>query len=109
MSWQWEKLSDCLERRYVSGERVTVAQFRIREGCVVPRHSHPQEQISVVLQGLLEFEVEGRRFIAAAGDVVVIPPGVEHEAKALTDVVVVDAFSPPRSDWASGQDSYLRR
>ncbi|MCU7787694.1 cupin domain-containing protein [Pyrobaculum sp. 3827-6] len=109
MSWRWERLSDCVERRYVSGERITVAQFRIREGCVVQRHSHPNEQITVVLQGVLEFDVGGRRFTASAGDVVVIPPGAEHEVRAVTDAVVIDTFSPPRGDWAGGGDAYLRR
>lgn len=110
MNWSWEGLSDCVERRYISGERLTVAQFRIKEGCVVQRHSHPHEQITVVLQGVLEFDVGGRRFTASAGDAVVIPPGVEHEVRAVTDVVVLDSFSPPRGDWASGGrgDSYLR-
>lgn len=77
---------------------MTVAQFRLKAGCVVQRHSHPQEQIAVVLEGVLEFEVGGKRFTAAAGDVVYIPPGVEHSATAVTDAVV-DAFSPPRDDW----------
>jgi len=99
MSWRWEKVGDCMERRHISGERLTVAQFRLGVGCVVRRHSHPQEQISVVLEGVLEFELGGRRFTAAAGDVVHIPPGVEHAVTAVTDAVVVDAFSPPRDEW----------
>lgn len=83
----------------MSGERLTVAQFRLRQGCVVPRHSHPNEQISVVLEGVLEFVIGERRVTLSAGDAVHIPPGVEHEARALTDAVVIDVFSPPRSDW----------
>jgi quercetin dioxygenase-like cupin family protein len=66
---------------------------------VVQRHSHPQEQITIVLEGLLEFEVGGRWFTAVASDVVHIPPRVEHLAAAVTDAVVVDVFSPPRDDW----------
>jgi quercetin dioxygenase-like cupin family protein len=99
MTWQWERLNDCVERRFFSGERLTVAQFRLKAGCVVQRHSHPQEQITIVLEGLLEFEVGGRRFTAAAGDMVHVPPDVEHSVAAITDAVVVDAFSPPRDDW----------
>jgi Uncharacterized conserved protein, contains double-stranded beta-helix domain, COG1917 len=99
MTRQWEKLNECVERRFFSGERLTVAQFRLKAGCVVKRHSHPQGQITTVLEGLLEFEVSGRRFTAAAGDVVHVPPGVEHLAAAVTDAVVVDVFSPPRDDW----------
>jgi len=76
-----------------------VAQFRLKAGCVVRRHSHPQEQITIVLEGLLEFKVSGRRFTAIAGDVVHVPPGVEHLAAAVTDAVVVDAFLPLRDDW----------
>jgi len=49
MTWQWEKLNDCVERRFFSGERLTVAQFRLKAGCVVQRHSHPQVQIAVRL------------------------------------------------------------
>jgi len=47
----------------------------------------------------MEFKVGGRWFTAVAGDVVQMPPGVEHSAAAVTDAVVVDAFSPPRDDW----------
>ena len=99
MDWKWEKVGECIERRFLSGESLTVAQFRLRQGCVVPRHSHPNEQISVVLEGVLEFEIGGKKLTLSAGDAVPIPPGVEHEARALTDVVGVDAFSPPRRDW----------
>jgi hypothetical protein len=49
MTWRWEKLNDCVERRFFSGERLTVAQFRLKAGCVVQRHSHPQEQTTVML------------------------------------------------------------
>jgi hypothetical protein len=41
MTWRREKLNDCVERRFFSGERLTVAQFRLKAGCVVQRHSHP--------------------------------------------------------------------
>ncbi len=76
-----------------------MAQFRLKAGCVVQRHSHTQEQITIVPEGLLEFEVGGRRFTAAASDVVHVPLGVEHLAAAVTDAVVVGVFSPPRDDW----------
>ena len=75
MTWQWEKLNDCVERRFFSGERLTAAQFRLKAGCVVQRHSHPQEQLTIVLEGLREIEVGGRRFTAAAGDMVQVPQG----------------------------------
>jgi len=51
-----------------------------------------------VLEGVLEFEVGGGGFTAAAGGMCTIPPSVEHSA-AVTDAVVVGVFSPPRDDW----------
>ncbi|MEM1519856.1 MAG: cupin domain-containing protein [Pyrobaculum sp.] len=98
MSWTWERLG-CLESRFIHGANLTVAQFRLRAGCVVDRHSHTQEQITVVIEGVLEFDVGGRIFTATPGDVVYIPPGVEHSVKAITEAFVVDSFSPPRDDW----------
>lgn len=105
---KWERLSEGLERRYVSGERMTLAQLRIKRGSVVRLHSHPNEQISLVLEGRLEFRSGGRRLVASAGDLVIIPPNLEHEVEALDDSLVVDVFSPPRDDWARGEDKYLR-
>ena len=43
-----------------------------------------------------------------AGEVLVIPPHLPHSAEALEDTLDVDIFNPPRLDWLSGDDSYLR-
>ncbi|CCC82645.1 cupin domain-containing protein [Thermoproteus tenax] len=109
MPWIFERLNDCVERRFVSGQRLTVAQFKIRAGCTVPAHSHDNEQISVILEGRALFKLGDRVLEVAAGDVVHIPPNVPHEVKALTDLVVIDAFSPRRDDWERGEDAYLRK
>ncbi len=59
MTWQWEKLNNCVERRFFSGERLTVAQFWLKAGCVVQRHSHPQEQITVRLFPVTDLKIIG--------------------------------------------------
>ena len=43
-----------------------------------------------------------------AGEVLVIPPNVVHAAVALEDSDDIDAFSPLRIDWLSGDDAYLK-
>lgn len=108
MGWTFEKLNECIERRYVSGERLTLAQFKIKAGCTVPVHSHENEQISLILEGKALFTIGGVQREISAGEVVHIPPGVPHEVKALTDIVVVDVFAPRREDWERGKDHYLR-
>src|SRR5579871_2490315 len=82
---------------------------KIATGGVVPEHSHESEQITYILEGALEFELEGRRVVVSAGQVLRIPSHVPHRAVALEDTLDLDIFSPIREDWLNGQDQYLRR
>ena len=44
-----------------------------------------------------------------AGEVLIIPPHVPHSAEALERTLDLDIFTPPRQDWITGDDAYLRR
>lgn len=104
-----ENLNDRLWRKVVSGEKVMVAQLGLAKDCLVPLHHHESEQISVVLQGVLKFELEGREVLVRAGEVMVIPSQVPHRVLAIEDALSLDVFSPIRHDWLDGTDSYLRK
>ena len=67
-------------------------------GVTVPEHSHPEEQISFVLEGHLAFQIEDEVCEVAAGEAVHIPSGAKHAVRALEPSVVVDIFSPVRLD-----------
>jgi quercetin dioxygenase-like cupin family protein len=103
-----ETITPFIERRYISGDRVTVAQFQLRRGGVVPRHAHDNEQITCVMSGRLKFVLNGQDMIVGPGDVVEIPGGVEHEVHVLEDTLVMDVFSPIRQDWIDKTDHYFR-
>ncbi len=103
-----EAVNPSTERRYVSGERMTVARFELARGGVVPRHAHMNEQITCVLSGALRFKFGGRDILAHAGDVVQIPGMVEHEVEVVDEAVVIDVFSPVRRDWIEKTDDYFR-
>ncbi len=112
--YTWEKmdrevLSPSIWRKIVAGEKAMVAQVFIAKGGVVPEHCHESEQITYILEGALEFEIEGRTLVVSAGQVLRIPSNVPHRAVALEDTLDLDIFSPPRQDWLTGQDQYLRR
>jgi quercetin dioxygenase-like cupin family protein len=107
-----ERLGPLLERRYVSGSHLTVAQFFLAKGCVVPTHQHESEQVANVLQGCLRFRLgaDGGEVIdVRGGEVLMIPSQLPHSAEALEDSVVFDSFSPVRTDWLERRDDYLRR
>jgi len=109
-----ETLSPLLERRLITGERMMMAHVYLKRGCVVPLHSHMNEQLTYILEGALrlwlgaEGTPEHRVYDVRAGEVLVIPPHVPHRAEALEDTLDVDVFSPPRQDWLDGTDQYLR-
>jgi quercetin dioxygenase-like cupin family protein len=107
-----EQLKPDLERRLISTERVMLAHVYLKQGCVVPTHSHENEQLTYILEGVLRFTLgddESEVVDVAAGDVLHIPSHLPHKAEALEATLDVDIFCPPRQDWLDGSDGYLRR
>jgi quercetin dioxygenase-like cupin family protein len=104
-----EEVNPLLDRQIVSGERSMLARIILRKGCIVPQHSHDNEQITYVLEGALKFVIEDREIVVGAGEVLVIPSQVPHSAEALEDTIDLDLFCPPRADWLNKTDAYLRK
>jgi quercetin dioxygenase-like cupin family protein len=98
-----EAISDKLWRRFVSGQRITMAQFFFAEGGTVPRHQHENEQLTYVLEGALRFTVGDEEVTVRRGEVLHIPPDVPHGAVALEDSVDLEVFSHVRADWLTGK------
>jgi len=107
-----EQVNDLLARRLITGERMMLAHVYLDKGSIVPRHAHENEQITYILEGALRFHLgaDGQEeVIVRAGEVLVIPANLPHQAEALEDTLDVDIFSPPRQDWLDKTDDYLRR
>ena len=107
-----EQLKPYLGRRLISTERLMLAHVYLEKGCVVPKHSHENEQLTYILEGVLRFflgEDESEVVDVAAGEVLHIPSHLPHKAEALETTLDVDIFCPPRQDWLDGSDAYLRR
>jgi len=106
-----EELNERLARRLITGDRVMLAHVYLKKGCVVPRHSHENEQFTYILEGALRFLVgeDAREIVVRAGEVLHLPGNVPHEALALEDTLDVDVFYPPREDWLNKTDAYLRK
>ena len=106
-----ETLKPDLGRRLISTERMMLAQVYLEQGCIVPKHSHENEQLTYILEGTLRFwlgEDENEIVDVAAGEVLHIPSHLPHKAEALETTLDVDVFAPPRQDWLEGSDAYLR-
>lgn len=105
-----EQLKPGLTRQFLTGAQAMLARIVLTQGCVVPTHSHPNEQIAYILSGHLQFTLEGHPepIDLRTGEILVIPANLPHAAVALEDTVDLDLFAPPREDWLSGSDAYLR-
>ncbi len=106
-----EMLKPDLGRRLISTDRMMIAHVYLDEGCIVPQHSHENEQLTYILEGVLRFWLgeDGAEVVDVhAGEVLHIPSNLAHKAEAPEQTLDVDVFCPPRADWLEGTDTYLR-
>ena len=69
----------------VSGEALTILETSSAPGFGPPLHRHRETEVFRVLEGRYLYEVNGRRFEAAAGDLVSVPGGDAHAFVNITD------------------------
>src|ERR1700691_4113947 len=101
-----EELNPLLQRQFVVGQEIMLARVLLKKGCIVPEHSHYNEQVTYILDGALKFWIDGKEIVVHAGEVLCIPAHMPHKAEALEDTVDLDVFTPPRaSDWGSNQQT----
>jgi quercetin dioxygenase-like cupin family protein len=84
--------------RFVHAERMTAAFWTIEAGAVAAEHTHPHEQLAVVLEGKFELTLEGETQTLRSGLIAVIAPHAPHSGRALTACQLVDIFCPVRED-----------
>jgi quercetin dioxygenase-like cupin family protein len=91
---------DRIAARSLNGEELTLSVVELDPGAVVAEHSHPNEQLGIVLRGSMDFRVADERRELGPGGTWVIPAHTPHEAVAGPEgAVVIDVFAPPRADW----------
>ena len=105
-------LNPLLTRQFITGSQCMFARIVLKKGCIVPRHQHYNEQMAYIEKGALLFVLgeEGSTVekVIREGEILVIPGNLPHSAEALEDTVDFDIFAPPRQDWITGDDAYLR-
>lgn len=100
---EYEQVTEGLTRKVLStGERIMVVEMGFKPGAGTPSyaipHFHAYEQIGYVISGRLLVTVGSETRILVAGDSYLAPPGVEHTAYAQEESLMLEVFSPPRTD-----------
>ncbi len=82
--------------RFFHSEHMTFSYYSITAGADVARHRHHNDEVWHVLDGELEVTVAGEVRVLRAGEAAVVPPNVEHAARAITDCRAIVADHPVR-------------
>jgi quercetin dioxygenase-like cupin family protein len=95
-----ERLAEGIDRQMIWGASLMVCRLRFAPNVVTAVHSHPHEQITIVVRGRARFFVEGKPIVASPGDVLHFPSNVLHGATILDEeAVLIDIFSPIREEF----------
>jgi quercetin dioxygenase-like cupin family protein len=65
----------------VKGWETLQARVDFAPGASFPAHKHPGEEIIYVIQGKIEYQVEGKPITVKAGEVLFVPNGASHSAR----------------------------
>ncbi len=85
--------------RYFHSPSMTFAHYDFVRGSSIHEHFHPQEEVYEVIEGELEITIDGVAQIARNGLVAIVPAGIRHSVKALTDGRAIIVDYPLRPDF----------
>ncbi|MHB1026105.1 MAG: cupin domain-containing protein [Desulfobacteria bacterium] len=86
--------------KIASGEKMMLSLVTLAPNAVVPTHSHPHEQMGLMVSGTMEFTIAGETRVFSGNEMYFVPGGVPHSAKGgPRGAVALDAFSPPREEY----------
>jgi quercetin dioxygenase-like cupin family protein len=86
--------------RLIVGEQTMISFLTMKANSYFAPHSHRQEQIMYVVDGYCDEIIQGKLYRVQTGDVIILPPHVEHGAYIRdVDVTAIDIFGDVRSDY----------
>ena len=97
---QWEKLGDGIRRKILGYEKdIMLVAVEFKKDAAANIHKHPHTQISHIVRGSFEVNINNEKKIMKAGDVFLVLPNLDHGVTALEDSMLVDVFTPYREDF----------
>jgi quercetin dioxygenase-like cupin family protein len=96
------------KRQAILGDNMLIFRNELEAGLHFDPHSH-EELIQFVIKGKLRFTSGEDVQIVGSGGAIMVPEGVEHEIEILEDALLIDVFSPPKSDFLEGKEQYSKK
>ena len=94
-----KQLTDGITGYYAHGKQMSLGLVELKAGSIVPMHQHVHEQITYILEGQLDMNIDGVPHTLTAGSFYVIPSNVWHGAIAVTACKLIDVFAPVREEY----------
>ncbi len=100
--------NDCPEHEIFPGvrirtswlERVMTSIVTFEPGSIVLDHSHPHEQMGIIISGRVSFTIGGQTQELGPGELYRIPSNIVHRVEAIGGpAVAFDVFAPARDDY----------
>lgn len=97
---EWEQVSEGVRRKLMAYDKdlmLLVVEFK--KGSIGYVHKHYHTQISYIISGSFEVNIDGEKKVQKAGDVYYLQSNIEHGVVALEDSALIDIFTPAREDF----------
>ena len=95
-----EELGNGVSRKILAHDsNMMIVEVNFLKGAIGTVHTHENEQVSYVLKGSFEVNIEGVKEIIKAGDTFYIKPNAPHGVVAQEDSTILDVFTPQRIDF----------
>lgn len=95
-----EDLGNGVVRRVLAySNDIMTVENHFEKGAIGALHSHPHTQVTYVVSGAFEFEIDGEKHVVKAGDTLLKTDGVIHGCVCLEEGILLDIFNPYRQEF----------
>lgn len=85
--------------RFFHTDNLTFAHWIFEEGAEIPKHSHPHEQVTHIIDGTFELTIGNKTEKMGPGSAAIIEPDIPHHGKCISKSYILDVFHPVREDY----------
>ena len=99
-NYEWKNIGEGIKRKILGYEKdLMLVAVKFKKGSHADLHKHPHKQISYLISGSFEVNINNEKKIMKADDVFLVLPNIQHSVAALEDSMIIDVFTPYREDF----------
>lgn len=96
----WIPVREGITRHILAyNDDIMMVEVKFEKGITADLHSHVHTQVSYIASGTFEFTVNGEKQIVTQGDSILMKPNEPHQCRCIEEGVVIDTFTPMRTDF----------